>query len=478
LHRSVVIMSLRYPVRAFLIPLLAAAACGTDPGGGDGDDDGVDLGPDVADTGCSPIFRQGVLPTWEITISDEEWAKMEDEFLHVVERTAMMLDPEPYHPVQARFDDGVNPPVEVPNTLLRLKGASSWLQTIMLDAKPKMQFVLAFNEVDPQGRFEGVRKVELDMPRTDTTFIRQRLALHYLRSAGTYAQCANSARVVINGQYYGLYTHLERMDKELLQRYFGNGTEDEGDLWKGGRTIKTNEDTFSWDRIDAFWHNITTPAELDAMADMDASLYEWAAEAVIGAADGYYNGRANFYLYDHPTRGFIWFPHDMDTAFADDFLPEEADPLFPSCIGRWEKDWRHYLLTVNEPAWQERYIAALVEARSIYDAGLYEEKVDAWRAQIARAAEEDPHRPFPMDMHDFSMSQTREFVRERPEFLDSWLACRSSGGADADGDGFAWCRECDDTDAAVKPGAQEVCDLRDNDCDGRVDDVGPDTMCP
>ena len=33
-------------------------------------------------------------------------------------------------------------------------------------------------QADPEGRFEGQRKVELDMPRTDTTFIRQRLALH------------------------------------------------------------------------------------------------------------------------------------------------------------------------------------------------------------------------------------------------------------------------------------------------------------
>ena len=124
------------------------------------------------------------------------------------------------------------------------------------------------------------------------------------------------------------------------------------------------------------------PVHLGAsMADMDASVYEWAAEAVIGAADGYYNGRANFYLYDHPTRGFIWFPHDMDTAFADDFLPEEADPIFPSCVGRWEKDWRHYLITLNEAPWREKYITALAEARAAYDADLYEQKVDQFSAR-------------------------------------------------------------------------------------------------
>src|SRR5688572_24807202 len=93
---------------------LAVLAC-ADPGGDDGDDDDVapDLTPDPADTGCSPIFRQGLLPEYRITISDEEMAKLEDEFLHVVERTAMMLDPEPYHPVTVVYDDGVSDPVEI-----------------------------------------------------------------------------------------------------------------------------------------------------------------------------------------------------------------------------------------------------------------------------------------------------------------------------------------------------------------------------
>ncbi|MBN2797543.1 MAG: hypothetical protein JXX28_00185 [Deltaproteobacteria bacterium] len=45
----------------------------------------------------------------------------------------------------------------------------------------------------------------------------------------------------------------------------------------------------------------------------------------------------------------------------------------------------------------------------------------------------------------------------------------SVGYADEDGDGFAACEECDDTLLAVHPGAVEVCDGVDNDCDGDVD---------
>ncbi|MEN0068018.1 MAG: putative metal-binding motif-containing protein, partial [Myxococcota bacterium] len=40
---------------------------------------------------------------------------------------------------------------------------------------------------------------------------------------------------------------------------------------------------------------------------------------------------------------------------------------------------------------------------------------------------------------------------------------------DEDDDGFAVDDDCDDTNAAIFPGADEVCDAIDNDCDGDVD---------
>ena len=49
-------------------------------------------------------------------------------------------------------------------------------------------------------------------------------------------------------------------------------------------------------------------------------------------------------------------------------------------------------------------------------------------------------------------------------------------GYDADGDGLTPCAgDCDDTDARVRPGLPEVCDTIDNDCDGVADNGG---VCP
>lgn len=53
---------------------------------------------------------------------------------------------------------------------------------------------------------------------------------------------------------------------------------------------------------------------------------------------------------------------------------------------------------------------------------------------------------------------------ETPDKADSGL------GADLDGDGFSGADDCDDSDDTVNIDATEVCDERDNDCDGDVDE--------
>ena len=51
-----------------------------------------------------------------------------------------------------------------------------------------------------------------------------------------------------------------------------------------------------------------------------------------------------------------------------------------------------------------------------------------------------------------------------------------SGADDLDNDGFAVCDECDDQSAARYPGAEEICDGVDNDCDREVDNDAVDAL--
>jgi len=62
--------------------------------------------------------------------------------------------------------------------------------------------------------------------------------------------------------------------------------------------------------------------------------------------------------------------------------------------------------------------------------------------------------------------------RSMPDSKVGWDGLTSSDGStqDGDGDGVTADEDCDDSDATVGPGAVEVCDGVDNDCDGVIDE--------
>lgn len=425
--------------------------------------------PDTSevDLGCSPLFYQDQLPEYRVTISEAEWDALNDEFLNRAANEEAGLNYKPYHPIELRYEGET-----VPNAMLRLKGQSSWWQAIAFDDNPKMQFVISFNEIDPKGRFKGVRKVELDMPRSDESFLRHRLALYSLRKAGQQAQCANNAKLYINGEYYGLYSNVERLDKEFLQRVYGD--DDEGDLWKGGRDIKTNEEDFSWARLDAFWHP-TGMADVETLVDLDASVKEWAAEAMIPHGDGYYNGRANFFLYDHPRNGFTWIPHDLDAAF--DFISADTSPMYPECDGRNPRERLHWAMAMADPGWLEVYRTGLANARASYEPAEIQALITWWADQIAEAAADDQMKPFSTQHHLAAIETLRAYATERAATVDEWIDCWQSGGADSDGDGWEFCNDCDDGDSARNFDAPELCNGYDDNCDGQIDEPTGDQTC-
>ena len=232
------------------------------------------------------------MPTFSLTISDAQWAGLQSD---------CSSGAQSYRPVQFTHGD------ETVDAMVRLKGNWSW-------SCDKLQFIISFNEEDPQGRYDGVRKIVLDAPWYDHTLLHERLAFPLFEARGLPYSCANNARLLINGDYYGLYANVERIDHEYLERHFANY---EGNLYQGGTELKTNEEENDTSDIEAL-EDARNVDEIAALMDLDQAVAEWAMEAMIPAMDNYWAGvEINYYLYSHPDRGFVYLPYDLDISFGD-----------------------------------------------------------------------------------------------------------------------------------------------------------------
>jgi CotH kinase protein/Putative metal-binding motif len=409
--------------------------------------------------GCADLFAPGLLPTFEIQIAPAEWSAIGAEYRDWKARQEQNLDLKPYHPLIS-FRYG---PEVVSDAQIKLQGTPSdhWVGD-------KMQFTVSFNQTNPAGRFHGLRKVVFHAQPNDLTLLRERLAYSFVRLLGLPGPCENNSRLVVNGSFYGVYANREDSDDAYLHRVFPGATG--GDMWKGGYTLDNHATPINPAGHNALMNMTAADAStMEGLVDMDATLAEWAAEAMLPDSDGYWALAHNFYIYDHPSRGFMWLPYDMDATF--DFVGFDVDPI------TWVPSWAtgsgvHQQAVMATPDLAARYVAALQRTWQAYDVNLLSARLQRWSAQITDSVDADHVKPFTTDEYRVAVQQMNNFLPLRWRFVQSWLQCYQTGvGEDADHDGFIWCRDCNDHDPAINPDAAEICgnDVDEN-CNGRKND--------
>lgn len=385
--------------------------------GDDGDDDEPFLPPDS--DGCPGIYAQDLLPTFELTIDPDVLDDLEDEWLDGPQNSE---DDQEYYPLEEfRFGE-----IAVDDAEIRLRGnPNNW------DPDDKMQFQIKFSRNDENGEFLGLERMAFDAATVNRHMLRDRLALQIMRDMGIIAPCANNARLDINGEYYGIFTNLEKIDETFLERRFEDPT---GDLWKRANwELKTNKKTANDDRIDAL-ADADTIEELEAYLDLEQALRVYAAEAIIPDSDGMWAGGLNQYIYDEPIGGkFMLLPWDLDTCLEqfdgseNDDYPRNPDPVV------WEKPTTHgrpwYDIALSDEDWFWYYIDVIEEQfESGYSIDVIEARIETWTQQIEASVMQDTNKPYSNKRYEQAVEELEDYVQDRHAFLEEWLECWQDGG--------------------------------------------------
>lgn len=271
------------------------------------------------------LFEPAVLRTFFLEFENEDWeAELADFKGTDVEVTATLT-------VDGR---------KYPNVGVHFRGASSYM---MVPAGLKRSLSISLDLADKKQRLYGHRTLNLLNANGDPTMLRYPLA-SFVGNQWLPTPRANLAKVVINGESWGIYPNVEHFDRDLINHFFaGDKKGDKEARWKvpgsprggGGLTylgddpaaykaryeIKTRDTKEPWDALITLCRvlNQTPPDQLEKalepIIDVDNVLRFLAFDLVIMNEDGYWIRDSDYSIYRDGKGKFHLIPHDLNETF-------------------------------------------------------------------------------------------------------------------------------------------------------------------
>jgi len=320
-------------------------------------------------------------------------------------------------------------------------------------------------------RFFGRKFLVLNNMVDDPTRMREHLGYELFRAAGLMAPQTSFVHLFLNEKDLGIYLAIEPINKEFVKRRFGTPL---GGLYEGeyGCDIY-QEDAKRFARIAG---PKNSRASLKRLANVAANTPQklWgpkspylknadvinflAVSTALADFDGYWHSH-NYFLYENGPGGpWSLLPWGIDRAFHD------RVPIFAS-QGRLAQ------LCFADNTCREVYAKRLLEVAQLMTELHFETRMLTLSRMLGRSFSR-------VDTTSLKQRQRkrlrmRNFLKERPAKLREKLRCLQED--DQDHDGYR-CGDCNPTNAQIHPGATEICDAIDNDCNGRIDDA-PDCSC-
>lgn len=376
---------------------------------------------EVASFPDKPLFDPSVLRTFFLQFENEDWEKELADFYRTdVEVPATLtVDGTTYRDVGVRF-----------------RGASSFF-TVSPGLKRSLNLSIDF--VHKNQRVHGAKTLNLLNSHTDPTYLRTPLYYHVARQY-LPAHKANYARVVINGESWGVYVSVEQFNADFIRDRFGSP---QGARWKvpgspRGRgslaylgddpapyrqiyDLKTKDSPKPWADLANLCKvlNQTPPDQLEAalnpILDIDGALKFLALENTFINADGYWIRSSDYNLFQDPKGRFHIIPHDANETFRTAEGPGfgggqpsqgvELDPL--TGADSIDKPLISKLLAV--PNLRKRYLGFVRDMATRWlDWSNLEPLAQQWQAQISDDVRTDTHRLYPFEAFTQGVRQDTE----------------------------------------------------------------------
>ena len=226
---------------------------------------------------------------------------------------------------------------------LRFKGSSGTLTSCFAEDGSlrcdKLSMKLKFDEYLPDQRFLGLKRLNFNSMLYDDSLMHERLAYRVYREMGLVAPRSAHARLVINGEDWGVFSLVEDVDGRFTDHHFDGG---DGNLykeaWPGNAddrllldALETNEELadnsgfmqFQTDLLDAPDEQLAAVAE--RYLDVDDALAYLAIDQAITNWDGV----TAFYCYDEEScenHNYFWYQHEGEPRFS--LIPWDLDNTF------------------------------------------------------------------------------------------------------------------------------------------------------
>lgn len=296
------------------------------------------------------IFDQNELRTFELKLSKKDLEKIDsDPTAEKYVEGMMVFEGDTISPIGIRYKGSVG-------AWVGCVDGENWFEPSGKKICTKLSTKVKINWKGRDERFYGLKKLQFHAQNLDPSLMHERLGYWLFRSMGVEAPRSVHARLVINGEFIGLYALTEQIDGAFTDYHFDDK---DGNLYKevwplnmNGEpmdpqslisALKTNEDDNpSTDIISGFADKLHNGKESDIpniiseYMDINKVLSMVVVDRAIRHDDGFLHwycsedgcASHNFYWYEEPNNKKVnLIPWDLDNAFEN--IIKNANPVTP-----------------------------------------------------------------------------------------------------------------------------------------------------